>query len=424
MDSFCCKKLLKIEKTIYWVFIFLFFLNGFPFLLDLLFGTPRYTIYPGFRDASQDLATHILFCLYLSICPVIWWIFSGPIKIKHFLHFNAKIRTKKLNKISGFILLSVLVLPALFVLLSPQRVIYFTYTIRGGGSVSESANFYHIWVAQLVQLSILAMGIILIQIKNYWIIFLGIMPIIFLNLWFHGKRSIVAFFIAIVVFSMWKRGFLNNRRFFITGALLGVGILIFSSYYLNKVRHIQDFSSLLFNEFVYEYLRVDFGRDADLKFAIYAELHPKDIRILDYRGQSLIILASLPYPRRYWLEKPESYATHVTTAAMYRPAISGGVTMSILGEAIANFSWFGFFIGPMAFVLICRIGDSCKKQIIRILTFFLIINMLTVHIPVWVIFIFLWTLLVVFEKFQSTAGTIKIRDIHKNYGNPYHPSYH
>ena len=50
-------------------------------------------------------------------------------------------------------------------------------------------------------------------------------------------------------------------------------------------------------EQVYHNMRVDFGRDDVTKMAIYAELYPDELEILDYPFQSFLFTVTMYVPR-------------------------------------------------------------------------------------------------------------------------------
>ena len=123
---------------------------------------------------------------------------------------------------------------------------------------------------------------------------------------------------------------------------------------------------LLYNNF-----RIDLGRDDVIKLAIYAELNPNRVQILDYSGQSLWFNCVCFIPRSLYPDKPWPYAVYVTSAhLMHTRARPLGWTMttSWLDESIANLSWAGMAIGPALFPIICRLGDRSSSRLTQILT--------------------------------------------------------
>ena len=385
---------LGVRKSILFVFPIHFALCGVPLLLDVIVGVPFYLGYPGFRSAGLDETTAILYCAYVSTCPIIWWFFAGGLRKTSI--FPA-IHSRRMTKLA---LLVMLMLPGFLVLLSPDPFVYSEYSIRvPEPSTAHLSMFFHIWVVQSIQFSILAAGIILIRAKRVWACILWLAPVIFSDCWLHGKRNAVAIALAMLLYALWRRGILTRKRLYVVGATAFLCLFAFSFYYIGKVRYSSKFLAKQSYEFFYDFLRMDYGRDAVIKLVIFAELYPERIRILDYRGQSAVIIATVWYPRPFWPSKPESFGTHVTTAAMHGPSPGGGsTTTSVLAEAIANLSWFGWLIGPLILSLVCRIGDSCNDEIIFALTLLIIVFLQTVHIAPWAVVAFVWSILVFWKK--------------------------
>ena len=50
-----------------------FVLCGVPLLLDHVIGAPDYLRWPGLDIAAADGPTALVYCLYISVCPLIWW---------------------------------------------------------------------------------------------------------------------------------------------------------------------------------------------------------------------------------------------------------------------------------------------------------------------------------------------------------------
>lgn len=142
--------------------------------------------------------------------------------------------------------------------------------------------------------------------------------------------------------------------------------------------------------------RIDYGRDSVIKQAIFAELNPDRLRILEYRGQSLVFYSLFFVPRSLWPGKPYPYAVYVTAAMMRAPLrdYRWGVTTSILDEAIANFGWAGLVIGPMIPARICAVGDRRRSPFVAILTVTIASLLLVLHATAFIPLILLWILLV------------------------------
>ena len=67
-----------VRSSILFVLIFHFFFCGAPLLADAIFGKPVYTHHEGFHLASRDDTTSLVYCLYVFICPLLWWWTARP----------------------------------------------------------------------------------------------------------------------------------------------------------------------------------------------------------------------------------------------------------------------------------------------------------------------------------------------------------
>lgn len=94
-------------------------------------------------------------------------------------------------------------------------------------------------------------------------------------------------------------------------------IAVFSSSYQSNIRY--DDLKINSSSEVYKNVRVDFSRDDRVKMTIYSELYPDRMKILDYRGQSIVFDLTMFIPRSIWEEKPWPYAVYFTSAMLMMP---------------------------------------------------------------------------------------------------------
>src|SRR5689334_21807876 len=62
------------RSSILALYVIHFAFCGLPILLDVLIGQPTYRRFPGFVLATQDSEVVILYCVYVSLTPIIWWL--------------------------------------------------------------------------------------------------------------------------------------------------------------------------------------------------------------------------------------------------------------------------------------------------------------------------------------------------------------
>jgi oligosaccharide repeat unit polymerase len=383
--------------SILFIILIHFLFSGVPLILDVLFGKPEYSMFPGLYIATRDDTTSIIYCLYVSAVPVIWWWTGRGDKRLDVNIFNITIDTapfiQRMKPALQLILFVFLISPVIAWMYSPEPQVYFNY----GAAVTdpfrfESSSKYHSDAVSLTcTISLIgATGILALQKRITILLVTFLLPWISLVFWLNGKRGIVGFAIVLIGYVFWQKGYLKGRRF-VWASMLAVLIMsIFSYTYQAQVRDVNT-QSVDGVEF-YDGIRIDYGRDAEIKMAIYAELYPDQMQILEHRGQSLIFYITQFVPRNIWPQKPLTYTQYVTSAALNSPPRlwGWGLTTSILEEAIANFSWFGMIVGPLVLSFICRVGDARKNVFISPLTVLVATLLLALEmVAFWPIF-YLW----------------------------------
>lgn len=382
-----------VRRSILVVIIVHFLLTGVPLFLDVVVGRPAYHRFPGFRLASTDEATNLIYSLYILATAFLWWWIGRKSLPVRPVRSDSRISVPAVLRPLLFVLL---LSPLIALAFAPNPAIYATYGAAlelveqgGGGS-------FHSLVGMLALISVIS-GALILALSNKSI--LRDMPILFVTFaavsWVYGKRSIIAIGLFLWGFVLWYRGYFRGGRLFVAG-LLGVLLLAgFSLTYQTSVRNLE-------NTQLYENFRIDYGRDDVIKMAIYAELHPDTIQVLEYRGQSILFHLATYIPRAWWPGKPLPYAQYVTSALFLQPPRlwGWGMTTSWLEEAIANFSWLGFLIGPLTIALICRVGDRKHNILVFVLTSLVASLLLAVQLTAFVPIFLLWLVAVIWSGYR------------------------
>jgi len=381
---------LRVHYSISFAMVFLFILGGIPLLLDVMFGKPIYLNHPGFQIASRDDTTNLLFCFYVSICPVLWW-FTGRPK-KHLVTTKREIDisaediafTNRLRPIFYLCLLS----PIIVLLFAPTPEAYLNYAAVTKRLLSPEARDYHSIIALSCKLGIFSAAGLMLASRfqsRIWT-FLCLLPWMTIAIWLEGKRLIVVTAIGLILFSLWYRRLIKITWLF---ALIIFALFLFALFSYSYQSGIRPFSLGEGDiDLLYRNLREELGRDDVIKMVIFSELYPERLKIFPARGESLRFYATMYVPRKFWPNKPWPYSVHITSAALGIPLkyVGWGLTTSWLDEAVANFSWLGFLIGPLLISIVCRLGDSCNKAYIQLLTimtvFYLIGAPLTANVAI------------------------------------------
>ena len=353
---------------------------GMPLALDLVVGPPVYTYQVGFAQSQFDGRTNVAYLAYISLVPlVLWW--SGSIGVARVSEPPRDLPTPWWGRVLAW---ACLASPLATVALAPMPSLYLQPAAILG-PVNEASRSWHVVVTMALNAATIA-GAFVLATPGPLLARVVAVPLLSAALWIAGKRALVAMAAALVLFVHWRRGGLRGARLLVAGGMVAGGILLFSAVYERAFRaqvmgSDAEVGIPLAASTAWVNFRVDFGRDAVIKQAIFAELHPEAPRILAYRGQSLLFDLAVLVPRSLWPQKPLPYASYATSAMLGIPSteLGWGVTTSWLDEAIANAGWLGFLLGPLVPGLVCAIGDRRGGQVSRMLTVVVATLLLTVN---------------------------------------------
>jgi hypothetical protein len=330
------------------VLLFCFF-YGVPLVLDFLVGQPEYIAFPGFREPAWSAKVAVAYDLFVIACPVFWWLTASRKRIKP----GKSADLSGLRKIR-YLLWILLISPIFTVAFAPEPGFYAHYGAVLTPSFTPAIERFHLVVGESCLLSAVAGFALLISQRRVALTFLQVLPFFILSSWITGKRSDAFLVVVLMWIALWVRGKITPPVLIAGGLATGAALFFYSSWYQNEFRPLTVSDS----QRAYEMFRVDYGRDQDLRTALYCEM-TSNRRILSYRGESLVFDLTMVIPRSVWPQKPMPYSIYMAAAGLYtKPRFFGwSVTTSILDEAIANFSWLGLVIGPFVLTVICWIGD-------------------------------------------------------------------
>jgi hypothetical protein len=386
-------------------FLVHFLFCGMPLALNHLKGLPDYNYTPGFYIAAQDATTAFIYCAYVSAVPVIWWITgrSSAAAVSSIDTYGDQFQAALMHLRPIFALF--VMSPLLAWILAPDPWIYLEYGVSASREFNDSKRSvleifndparYKDVIFTVSFLCIIGASGLLVSFRRLHIVHLYVLaPWLLIAIWLNGKRYIIAMTIFVLGYILWERGYLIGMRLIVAMVAVAVLMGIYSYVYQMTYRgeNLQDASRW------YENVRMDYGRDDVIKLAIFAELRPDVIRILEYRGQSLLFYSVFYVPRDFWPEKPYPYAVYSTSAiSMFSSPrqLGWGITTSILEEAIANLSWAGMLVGPLVVSLVCRIGAACRNSLMNALTALIASLFLAVHLNAFMVLFLLWGMAVV-----------------------------
>ncbi|ACK61283.1 O-antigen polysaccharide polymerase Wzy [Bacillus cereus] len=398
------------KNTIYFVYLVFYVFFALPIGGDWIFGKAQYDYEIGFKFATEDELTAIIYCAYITCIPILWFLFGKTKHGNNELKVAVEDQAATLFKIIEIICYCALVSPLIVTLLSPNPELYLEYAaVIQDLTYNQNAMEYHGIVSMTSTMSIFAAGtLILVRDKMKTSKLVLIFPWVAIALWVNGKRALVVMAIFIILFSLWQKKYLNGWKFPAIVAVSVMFIAVFSSSYQSNIRY--DDLKINSSSEVYKNVRVDFSRDDRVKMTIYSELYPDRMKILDYRGQSIVFDLTMFIPRSIWEEKPWPYAVYFTSAMLMMPTqyIGWGMTTSWLEEAIANFGWFGFLIGPLVINYICRIGDRQELALLKVFTTIVASLLLILQLAAFYPLFFIWLLLILKVRKMRNKGKSKL----------------
>jgi hypothetical protein len=387
------------RSTILPVFLVFYVLFALPLLYDLLFGLPSYLEEPGFDFAQRDATVDVIYCLFAALVPIIWSRFLRKNKNRNFRSEDALARIRKLR----FVLVIALFLPIVLIGWAPDPALYLTYafalTDNVGKTVTDVSQFHSYVTSASLVATIAAAGLV-VGARRPWRCLMFITPFVAAAVWVNGKRAIVAVAVVTILAALWLGGKLSRRKLL---AVAGASVLFVACFSISYQLVVRDFGrSLGSSQDLYENVRVDFARDSRVKMAIFAELYPSSMSILDFRGQSLLFDATAYIPRRVWPGKPLTYQCYFTSAMIgSSPQDWGwGMTTSIFDEGIANGSWFGLLAATLVIGFLCRLGDSCSDLLIFLLTALVASLLLAVELVAIAPLFLIWLTMIIRAKIK------------------------
>lgn len=351
-----------------------------PLNMDYLLGMPEYANprHYGFRISYNDPTTRVLYDCFIIWVQFVICIFLKKWQPIPYIVQNVKFAQTRLLVV--FILLPPVL--TLVVLRSPALL----YTFQWNELDIYSIHRYFSYVEQLTYVAIcFSLVYLFIQRKGMmrYIAPLFALVSIFVNICIQGKRGILFFAIVVFVLLLLYRTLRASKR------ILSVRMVLFILFALAAITAMITFSINVKVErgyavdLLYDTLRVDFFRDDRVRLAIYSELYPDRIKMLDWYGQSFFYNIMHLWPLNLiciWvfgmvlLNYQQFLSAAVQGTSFTR---DGYMTPSIFSETISN---LGILIGVFVLPFICiwfikRAEHKPYPLNILIISCFLLLNM-------------------------------------------------
>lgn len=380
---------------IYVIFFWLFIL---PLLLDIIAGHPAdYLMLKNITIAVKDDTTNIIYALFVIFFTLSFFLFvKNDYKKSRNRHIDLSNNLILLYRKWKHILLFIIVSPVIIFLFVPNKdsyLIYGTLGRRGLEEVPPIINYLYL----AINFSTIAVFVsIIFKDKGISSIYPYI-PILFINIWLNGKRNIVALIVIFILYLILSEKRISTSLKIISLSIVFVGIISFFSFYMTIKEGLQREG----------FMRIEFFRDHTVKFAIFSELYPDEVKILNYKGESLLFYATIYVPRTIWEDKPMPYAQYLTSAALdVSPQFLGwGITNSVFDELICNLGLWVILFFPIIIKRIIKFGQSAHNRFASIFTILIIGLLFSVQITAYFILYILYVCFIIYSRYTNKKQT-------------------
>lgn len=338
-----------------------------PLALEMFFGIPNIPrdVYINFVQAMEDQTTLIIYCIFVLIAQFMFTHELRKIKrrersieqtndIQEFLLFVQNFKHKNVVIVICYAVIFASVFSVIF---APNPMYYLTLR-NVHVQVSETiARYSENVVSPLFELLIGAIiALKLFDSKNRigGIVF-RITLIVFFTV-VNGKRTYMMIIIGVFfLIDLLREGSLKKIAPKYV-ALFGLVAVYFYAY-----MYITDKISYN-NDWYYEMQEYIF-RSMHVRFSIYAVLHPSQIHILDYPGQSMLHDLFFFIPRVIWTSKPMPYIDYYMRSVLGLSSLSQvtyHMPASYYPEFVSNFGLLGLPLSLLFTIWIMRYFDKRK----------------------------------------------------------------
>lgn len=332
-----------------------------PIGLELFLGIPD-SPYRNFTIALTDQQTTMWFIIFLFVSQVAFFCETKRIEKRAnisnkqtFKETFATIASTKYSVLTIFACYIVFGITILKILVAPDPSYYLqinSVRLILSPEISKYQQGMRTWI------NLLAVALILIKIldTNKKIGFLLTRIIFLITIVFVDQKRTLLMIVVGICFLIDYLNDHNTKKLIIKYIVVGgfvIGYFIAYAYLSEKVSYNDDWY-YEFNEY--------FFRSMHLRFAIYAALHPSEIHILDYPGQSILFSVFYFVPRTLWHSKPWPYVYYYISGVLGYSALSyskigWGMPASYYTEFVSNFGIVGLFIGIVFTVWAARFFD-------------------------------------------------------------------
>lgn len=358
------KNIVVSSRYIIYYFFFCFYI--LPLFLDYTIGFPKYVHDRRlFSLAEFDNISRIIYDFAIIYLQYILLYFKKKIFRRNVETISAS-KTTILNFFYWFGLLS----PIIFVFVYSMPL-FITYVPmwRETGLRLNIDNYLYAEKASYVAIS---SSIFLLfsgnnRSKVSFILKIAIICLTYISICIEGKRSVL-FFLLLNLFVIVLPGIRNSNYFkfnvkkiFIIGILLTLIVFVLTNLSASVMssRNVDD-------DFELRYMlqRIDYFRDDRARFVIYSMLHPNEVHLLNYPGETLWPFLSWTWPTNFFFQYfqiPQSrFSVILSNALVGNMVIDNEVnfmTPDLYSELIANIGALAFVLYPFICLWFAKLAD-------------------------------------------------------------------
>lgn len=382
-----------------------------PLFLEMLLGIPNIPrdVYMNFIRAMEDETTLLIYCIFVFVAQLMFAYELKRIKrrnrqlartndIQEGQQFLQNFKYKKIVLVLCYIVILASVLSVVF---SPDPLYYLTFRSVHFQTSSQILQYSDNIVRPLFELLIVAiLALKLFDSKNK--ISSGIFRLL-LILFFtmvNGKRTYLMIIVGVFfLIDLLREGDLKKI------APKYIVLFGFVAFYFYAYMYITD--KISYNSDWYYEIHEYIFRSMHVRFSIYAALHPNEIHILDYPGQSMIYSLLFFIPRSLWASKPWPYIDYYMKGLLNLSSIdyvTYHMPASYYTEFVSNFGIIGLCLSLLFTIWITRFFDR-RKTVCKLIGAALIVllNIYYYNDLLKVVAIFLLYLCIT-EKYKFTFG--------------------
>ena len=373
-------------KSIFIIYILLYAFYILPLDLDYLISFPAYLNprHHGFYISYDDALTRVIYDFAL-----LWTQFCV---IRYFKGKKIVVTTEKKNSKKNYAkyLIAGMALPPILtivVLHNPAML----YTFQWNELDTFTIHRLFSYVEQLTYIGICCAVLYLFSDKHKkvkWILNVIALLFIYINICIQGKRGIlffalVMFFLVVFLKNNKESGFNLFKIRNIIIVIVGLAVCFFMIAMSIDVKLERGYAE----DMIVDALRVDFFRDDRVRMAIFSELYPNRMHILDWYGQTIFYNITHIWPINlicinFFGMRLLNYQQFISAAIQgIRFTEKGYMTPTLFAEGISNIGIvLGIFIMPFICIWFSKQIDKYPYPLnALIIASFLLLNMFSVN---------------------------------------------